>query len=78
VYVQKGDFKQFESMLVEAVKNIRVGHGAAPGTTMSALTTDRAVDKLERHVADAKRNGATIMIGGKQLENLSGIFSSQQ
>jgi len=74
VYVQRGVFKKFEGMLVDAVKKMRVGHGAAPGTTMGALTTDRAIEKLEKHVADAKSKGATIVTGGKRPENIEGNF----
>jgi succinate-semialdehyde dehydrogenase/glutarate-semialdehyde dehydrogenase len=74
VYVQRGVFKKFEGMLVDMVKTMRVGHGAAPDTTMGAVTTDRAIDKLERHVADAKSKGATILTGGKRPPGLPGNF----
>ncbi|KIW40851.1 uncharacterized protein PV06_08021 [Exophiala oligosperma] len=74
VFVQRGVFSKFEKMLVEATKQIRVGHGSAAGTTMGALTTPRAVDKLMLHVTDAENNGARVLLGGKQPEGLQGFF----
>lgn len=61
-------------MVVNATKKIRVGHGAAPGTTMGALTTARGMDKMERHIADAISKGGIIACGGKRCSNLSGNF----
>ncbi|KAB8226524.1 aldehyde dehydrogenase [Aspergillus novoparasiticus] len=74
VYVQSGVYDKFLSMLVNATKKIQVGHGAAPGTTMGALTTTRGLDKMERHIADAISKGGKVVCGGKRLTNLSGNF----
>ncbi|KAL6247621.1 hypothetical protein RBB50_004969 [Rhinocladiella similis] len=74
VFVQRGVFKKFEEMLVDATRQIRIGHGSAAGTTMGALTTPRAVEKLKLHVADAEKNGGRIVLGGKQPEGLQGYF----
>ena len=74
VYVQSGVYDQFLSMVVEATKRIRVGHGARPDTTMGALTTTRGVEKMERHVADAVSKGAEVVCGGQRLKHLNGNF----
>ena len=74
VYVQSGVYEKFLSMLVNATKKIQVGHGAAPGTTMGALTTVRGLNKMERHIADAVSKGAELSYGGKRLTNLPGNF----
>ncbi|KAE8329579.1 Aldehyde/histidinol dehydrogenase [Aspergillus sergii] len=74
VYVQSGVYDKFLSMLVNATNQIQVGHGAAPGTTMGALTTTRGLDKMERHIADAISKGGKVVCGGKRLTNLSGNF----
>lgn len=76
VYVQSGVYDKFLSMLVNATKKIQVGHGAAPNTTMGALTTTRGLEKLERHIADAISKGGKIVCGGKRLMNLPGTFFS--
>ncbi|KAE8337297.1 aldehyde dehydrogenase domain-containing protein [Aspergillus arachidicola] len=74
VYVQSGVYDKFLSMLVNATNQIQVSHGAAPGTTMGALTTTRGLDKMERHIADAISKGGKVACGGKRLTNLSGNF----
>ncbi|RDK46545.1 aldehyde dehydrogenase, partial [Aspergillus phoenicis ATCC 13157] len=74
VYVQSGVYDTFLSMLVNATKKIQVGHGAAPNTTMGALTTTRGLEKLERRIADAISKGGKIVCGGKRLTNLPGNF----
>lgn len=75
IYVQSGVYDRFLSMLVTATKKIQVGHGAAPGTTMGALTTTRGLEKMERHIADAVSKGGMIAYGGKRLfNNLPGNF----
>lgn len=74
VYVQSSVYDRFLSMVVEATKRIRVGHGARPDTTMGALTTTRGVEKMERHVADAVSKGGEIVCGGQRFNHLNGNF----
>ncbi|KAK5045759.1 hypothetical protein LTR84_008851 [Exophiala bonariae] len=74
IFVQRGVYKRFEAMLIEAARRIRVGHGSAAETTMGALTSPRALEKLQQHVTDARENGARIVLGGKQPEGVQGYF----
>ncbi|KAE8361242.1 Aldehyde/histidinol dehydrogenase [Aspergillus caelatus] len=74
VYVQSGVYDKFLSILINATKKNQVGHGAAPRTTMGALTTTRGLDKMKRHIADAISKGGKVAYGGKRLTNLSGNF----
>ena len=75
VYVQNGVYDKFAQIMCEATQQkIHVGHGTDPSTTMGPLTTDRGVEKLERHVADAVSHGGKILCGGKRPDNLSGYF----
>ncbi|KAL3439750.1 Aldehyde/histidinol dehydrogenase [Aspergillus insuetus] len=69
VYVQSGVYDKFLGMVVQATRErIVVGHGARQGTTMGSLTTGRGVEKLERHVADARAKGGKVVLGGKRAE----------
>ncbi|BCS28021.1 NAD-dependent succinate-semialdehyde dehydrogenase [Aspergillus puulaauensis] len=76
VYVQAGVYEKFLGMVVEATKRLRVGHGAGEGTTMGALTTQRGIEKLERHVEDAVKKGGQVVLGGRRLDvdGLGGNF----
>ncbi|KAL4877605.1 Aldehyde/histidinol dehydrogenase [Aspergillus karnatakaensis] len=66
VYVQRKVYERFLGMTVDATKKIKVGHGAAPGVTMGALTTGRGIEKLESHVKDALDKGGDVVLGGKR------------
>ena len=74
VYVQSSVYEKFLSMIVEATKQIQVGHGASPETTMGPLTTARGIEKMERHIADAVSKGGKVVHGGGRVEPLNGNF----
>jgi acyl-CoA reductase-like NAD-dependent aldehyde dehydrogenase len=74
VYVQSGVFEKFTQMILEATQKLKVGHGATSSVTMGPLTTNRSVEKLERHVLDAIEKGGKVLCGGKKPDNLAGYF----
>ena len=74
VYVQSGVYDTFANMLLEATKQICVGHGAESGTTMGALTTARGIEKLEKHTADAIAKGGKVLCGGRRANMPAGNF----
>lgn len=67
VMVQSGIHDAFVAKLTESVNGIVLGHGLSEGTTSggSPLINDAGKTKVERHVADALRKGATLVTGGK-------------
>jgi succinate-semialdehyde dehydrogenase / glutarate-semialdehyde dehydrogenase len=71
--VQDGIYDAFAAKLAEAVKALKVGDGLAPGTTQGPLINAAAVDKVERHIADALARGARLVTGGKR-HALGGTF----
>lgn len=64
IYVQSGIHDAFVAKLVEKVKALKVGNGLDDGVTQGPLITDRAVDKVEDHIADALAKGAKLALGG--------------
>ncbi|MEM8947698.1 MAG: 5-carboxymethyl-2-hydroxymuconate semialdehyde dehydrogenase [Pseudomonadota bacterium] len=58
----------FEAMLVERVKNIRVGHPLDPTTEVGPLIHKDHVDKVSRYFDIAAEEGAVIAAGGKVIE----------
>jgi len=64
IYVQDGVFEAFSSALVDAVATLKVGSGVEENATVGPLINMTAVQKVERHIADAVQNGATIIMGG--------------
>ncbi len=68
IYVQDGVYNSFASKLVEAVRKLKVGNGADDGVTQGPLIEEKAVLKVEEHIADALGKGARLLLGGKRHE----------
>jgi succinate-semialdehyde dehydrogenase/glutarate-semialdehyde dehydrogenase len=73
IYVQKGVLKTFTDKLVAKVNGLKVGSGVDAGVTQGPLIDDKAVAKIEEHIADATAKGAKILTGGKR-HALGGLF----
>jgi succinate-semialdehyde dehydrogenase/glutarate-semialdehyde dehydrogenase len=66
-------YDAFAQKLVEAVKKLRVGDGLKGETDQGPLIDDKALAKVEEHVADARSKGASIATGGRR-HALGGTF----
>ena len=66
LYVQDGVYEQFAEKLVAAVARLKVGNGAEEGVTQGPLIDEKAVQKVEQHVADALAKGGRLLAGGKR------------
>jgi len=73
VYVQDGVYEAFAAKLAVAVAGLRVGDGLAGPTDQGPLIDDRALAKVQAHIADAVAQGARIAAGGKP-HALGGTF----
>ncbi|MGI4803020.1 MAG: NAD-dependent succinate-semialdehyde dehydrogenase [Janthinobacterium lividum] len=73
ILVQAGVYDAFAAKLKEAVSKLKVGNGMEDGVTQGPLINADAVAKVEQHIADAKRLGASVLIGGERHE-LAGNF----
>ncbi|MCB2049843.1 MAG: NAD-dependent succinate-semialdehyde dehydrogenase [Novosphingobium sp.] len=65
-YVQDGVYDAFVSKLAERVGALRLGSGMEEGTEIGPLIDDKAVAKVEEHLADALDKGARVVTGGKR------------
>jgi len=73
LYVQAGIHDAFVARLADAVRALKVGDGAAPGIEVGPLIEEAAVEKVERHIADATAKGARVVCGGARSA-LGGTF----
>jgi len=64
-------YDAFVQRLSDAVAGLKVGSGLDPDTRVGPLIEQQAIDKVERHVADALDRGAELVTGG---ESLGGLF----
>ncbi len=68
IYVQDGVYDEFARKLAEAVKKMKVGDGFEEGVVAGPLISEKALDKVEEHVADALSKGARLVTGGARHE----------
>jgi succinate-semialdehyde dehydrogenase/glutarate-semialdehyde dehydrogenase len=73
ILVQDAVYDAFVAKLVEAVRRLRVGDGLKGATDQGPLIDDRAVAKVEEHIADALAKGGKVAWGGKR-HALGGTF----
>ncbi|PUA17886.1 NADP-dependent succinate-semialdehyde dehydrogenase [Glaciimonas sp. PCH181] len=66
LYVQDGVYDAFAQKLVAAVGKLKVGDGQQEGVTQGPLIDQKAVEKVEQHIADALSKGARVLVGGKR------------
>jgi succinate-semialdehyde dehydrogenase/glutarate-semialdehyde dehydrogenase len=68
IYVQDGVYDAFVEKFAARVKALKVGNGFEDGVVQGPLIEDAAVQKVQRHVADALGKGGKLMAGGKKLQ----------
>lgn len=73
LYVQDGVYEQFAEKLQQAVNKLRPGDGLQDGVTTGPLIDEKAVAKVQEHIADAVAKGARIITGGN-VHALGGNF----
>ncbi|KAJ7058214.1 Aldehyde/histidinol dehydrogenase [Mycena amicta] len=71
IYVQSTVYAEFASRLSEKVAEFKVGNGLDESSTHGPLIHDRAVEKVQAHIADAIALGAQVLVGGTAVEGTS-------
>jgi len=68
LYVQDGIYDAFVEKFSAKVKALKVGNGFEDGVMQGPLIEDAAVDKVQRHVADAVAKGGKVLAGGHRIQ----------
>ena len=71
--VQDNIYDEFAKRFAAAVEELRVGNGLEDGVQQGPLIDEKAVEKVEQHIADATAKGAKVVTGGAR-HNLGGTF----
>ena len=66
--VQDGIYDEFLERFTSAVGGLKVADGFTPGVDVGPLIDEQAVEKVERHVADAIERGAELVLGGNRRD----------
>src|SRR2546423_12557374 len=77
IYAQDKIYDQFVEKLSKKVAAMKIGDGTEAGVTQGPLINMAAVDKVEKHIADAVKGGAKIITRGKR-HSLGGTFFEPQ
>ncbi|GHD10323.1 NAD-dependent succinate-semialdehyde dehydrogenase [Tianweitania populi] len=72
-FVQAGIYDAFVEKFSAAAAKLKIGDGSEAGVQQGPLIDEKAVEKVEELVADAKEKGGTIVTGGKR-HALGGSF----
>jgi len=64
-------YDRFVDTFTAAVAGLRLGDVRDPATQVGPLVSERAVAKVEAHVADALTHGARLALGGGRLDGLA-------
>ena len=70
VYVQAGVHDRFVEKLAARVAALEVGPASRAESQIGPMINARAVEKIERHVADALAHGAKLVVGGKRVRDV--------
>ncbi|ENN2746699.1 NADP-dependent succinate-semialdehyde dehydrogenase [Salmonella enterica] len=73
LYVQDNVYDRFAEKLQQAVEKLRIGDGLQSDVAIGPLIDEKAVAKVQEHIADALEKGARIITGG-EAHKLGGNF----
>ncbi|MFN8221935.1 MAG: NAD-dependent succinate-semialdehyde dehydrogenase [Gaiellales bacterium] len=66
--VQDGVYDAFVARYAEAIRALKVADGFAEGAQVGPLIDEPAIEKVERHVANALAGGAELVVGGSRMD----------
>ncbi|TCB71633.1 NAD-dependent succinate-semialdehyde dehydrogenase [Acinetobacter sp. ANC 4216] len=68
ILVHTNIYDQFLEKLTAAVRELKVAPAFEEGAEQGPLINEKAVEKIEEHIADAVGKGAKVLVGGKRHE----------
>ncbi len=75
VYVHERIYDEFVAAFVAEVRTFKVGDPLAETTYIGAITRKPQLSVLQKQVADAKRKGARLLLGGKTIKGPGNWFA---
>jgi succinate-semialdehyde dehydrogenase / glutarate-semialdehyde dehydrogenase len=68
IFVQRSIYDRFAHAFTARVAAMEVGNGLDPRSAIGPLIDGQAVEKVQRHVADARDGGAQVAVGGQPVD----------
>ena len=76
IFVQRGVLDEFSEKLTQKMAAMKVGSGLEEDVEVGPLIEPKAIEKVERHVADAREKGARVALGGEKVDGENGEAGS--
>lgn len=73
ILVQESIAERFTAEVVERSKLVKVGDPLIEGVQVGAITTDKQMETILSHIAEARASGANVALGGSRIEG-AGMF----
>jgi succinate-semialdehyde dehydrogenase/glutarate-semialdehyde dehydrogenase len=74
LYVEDTLAQRFTDMLVNRVRQLKQGAGSGGDISIGAMSSETQLKIVEDHVEQFKRDGATVLTGGKRNNAFGGLF----
>ncbi len=74
VFVEEEIENEFKRLVVEKVKDLRIGYGENQSFDMGPLISEESVEKIKKQVKKSVNMGARLLAGGKKIEEMQGFF----
>ncbi len=74
LYVHTSVADEFVRRFVARTKALRLGAALAYGADMGSLVSERQLETVTRHVAEAVAKGATVLAGGRRRPDIGPLF----
>ncbi len=74
LYLHKSIAPAFTAELISLTKQLKQGNPLEPGVDVGAMVNERQMDKVLGAIDDAKKEGATVLVGGRRNPKLKGYF----
>ena len=74
LYVHEDAYDEFKTRFVDAVGDLDLGTEYAYGDSIGSLISQSQLDRVQRHVADARDRGATVEVGGEARPDVGPYF----
>lgn len=68
IFVQEKIYEVFVAKLAEKVAALKLGNGLTEGVDIGPLINQKAVEKIQAHIADAVVLGGKVVVGGRVAE----------
>jgi len=74
IYVHESIFDRFAARFADRARKLKMGAPLDYSVNLGSLTSPRQLAKVEEHVQDAVRKGATLLAGGRRRPEIGPLF----